>query len=127
MQDACGGACGRSCQQLVPCDVAGLEQCAWCCDTNVTEDRHVRGQIWREAKLVVVTRVATVFLDSPCVRALRRDEEASAVFVKLVKTTSAPQERIARSCDLSTNTSRTVKKALMLKSPPMKSTWCCTM
>ena len=62
-----------------------------------------------------------MLLDSPHVRAPGHDEEASEVFARLLEATDDSQVRIGRRCKL------LVREALMLKSPPMKSTWCCSM
>ena len=60
-------------------------------DTEVEEDREVRGQIaWREPEVCFVERAASVLVDSPRVRAAGHDEEAGAVFVRLVEASNAP-------------------------------------
>ena len=80
------------------CDLAGTREVG---DTEVESDREVRGQIaWRETEVCVAKRAATVSLDSPRVRAPGHDEEASAVFVRLVKATNAPHVSSARRCKL---------------------------
>ena len=61
------------------CDTAGARKVG---DTEVKEDRVVRGQIaWCEPEVFTVKPVATMFLKYPCVRAPEKDEEARAVFV----------------------------------------------
>ena len=91
-------------------------------DTEMEEGREVRSLVARSKTKVGVVK--------PGVRVPRHDVEARAVSRGLVQATTAPQESIAMpgaANSGSENTSPTVEKALMLKSPPMKSTECMNM
>ena len=78
-------------------DTAGAREIG---DTEAEKDRRVRGQIdRREYEVCVIEHGASLFMDSPCVRAPRHDEEAGAVFVGLVEATSVPQVSIAKGCN----------------------------
>ena len=80
MQAGCEDASGRSCQEHVPCDVAGTSTAhntggaRKVGDAKVKKDRKVRSQVARrKTKVGVVQRVAAVCLDFPRVRALRHN------------------------------------------------------
>ena len=78
-------------------DTAGAREIG---NTEAEKDRRVRGQIdRRESEVCVIEHGASLFMDSPCVRAPRHDEEAGAVFVGLVEATSVPQVSIAKGCN----------------------------
>ena len=81
-----------------------------------------------KAKCSVIDFVAAVCIHTPVVWTLWHDEKPSALTIRLLQRTKSPQKRIAGAENsVSENTSPTVEKALMLKSPPMKSTLCCFM
>ena len=116
VQVACVGECGRGPLQATLLSLRTARDAVEVGDTK-EENREVRSLVTRcKTKIGFVELVAPMCINPPFVWTHGHDEKDFAVFARVILATNAPEEGITR----------TEEKALMLKSPPMKSTLCCT-